>query len=69
MNSLKGVPTLTSVLLADCLMKDFMILLRPRDPGVIISIWFFCTVCTNERMCGATLYMDTTNGHIMDCLD
>ncbi len=56
--------TLESVLVADCLMKDFMMVLRPRDPGVIISIWFFCTVCTNERMCGAILYRDkwTHNG-------
>lgn len=65
-NTKVSLLTLTSVLVADCLMKDFMTVLRPREPGVIISIWFFCTVCMNERMCGAILYRDTTNGHRLD---
>lgn len=36
-------------------MKD-MTELRPRDPGVIINSWFFCTVWMNDFMCGLTAW-------------
>lgn len=35
-----------------CLMKDLITAVRPRVFGVIISIWFFCTVWRKDRMLG-----------------
>ena len=35
-----------------CLMKDFITVLRPTDAGIIISIWFFCTVWRKALMLG-----------------
>jgi len=40
-----------------CLMKDLITAVRPREFGVIISIWFFCTVWRKDRMLGLIAYV------------
>lgn len=44
-----------------CLMKDLITALRPRELGVIISIWFFCTVWRKDFMLGLTACIFKTN--------
>lgn len=37
---------------------------RPRELGVIISSWFFCTVCRKERMPGVMPCNDHNKSYV-----
>lgn len=49
-----------------CLMKDLMTPVRPKVDGVIMSIWFFCTVWRKDLMLGRTAWKGTARGGRVD---
>lgn len=61
--AVKSELTLESVFMGVvCLMKDLMTPERPSVLGVIISIWFLCTVWRKDLMLGLTACKDITKG-------